>query len=65
MMLPLNSHRWRTLETFCHAPGVPGGIEVRDRFKTSRKYALALMEYLDKQGITKRKGDERVLGNKS
>jgi selenocysteine-specific elongation factor len=35
--------------------------EVRDMFKTSRKYALALMEYLDKEGITQRVGDERVL----
>jgi selenocysteine-specific elongation factor len=35
--------------------------EVRDMFSTSRKYALALMEYLDTQGITKRVGDERVL----
>ncbi len=36
--------------------------QVRDFFATSRKYALALMEYLDAQGITKRVGDERVLG---
>lgn len=35
--------------------------EVRDLFKTSRKYALALMEYLDAQKITRRIGDERVL----
>ncbi len=35
--------------------------EVRDMFSTSRNYALALMEYLDTQGITKRVGDERVL----
>jgi selenocysteine-specific elongation factor len=35
--------------------------QVRDRFNTSRKYALALMEYLDAQGITKRVGDERTL----
>jgi selenocysteine-specific elongation factor len=35
--------------------------EVRDMFETSRKYALALMEYLDAQGITRRIGDERVL----
>jgi selenocysteine-specific elongation factor len=38
--------------------------QVRDLFATSRKYALALMEYLDTQGITKRKGDERIAGNK-
>ena len=35
--------------------------EVRDMFKASRKYALALMEYLDTQQITKRIGDKRVL----
>ncbi|MSQ24920.1 MAG: selenocysteine-specific translation elongation factor [Dehalococcoidia bacterium] len=35
--------------------------EVRDLFGTSRKYALALMEYLDQQRITRRVGDERVL----
>ena len=35
--------------------------EVRDMFRTSRKYALALMEYLDQQHITRRTGDERVL----
>jgi selenocysteine-specific elongation factor len=35
--------------------------EVRDLFHTSRKYALALMEYLDAQGVTRRTGDERVL----
>ncbi|MCD6230263.1 MAG: SelB C-terminal domain-containing protein, partial [Dehalococcoidia bacterium] len=28
--------------------------QVRDLFGTSRKYALALMEYLDKQKITRR-----------
>jgi hypothetical protein len=32
-MLPLNSRRWRTLEAFCHAPGVPGGVEARDKLK--------------------------------
>jgi selenocysteine-specific elongation factor len=35
--------------------------EVRDLFDTSRKYAKALMEYLDAQKITRRVGDERVL----
>jgi selenocysteine-specific elongation factor len=34
---------------------------VRDIFKTSRKYALALLEYTDEQRLTKRVGDERVL----
>jgi selenocysteine-specific elongation factor len=35
--------------------------QLRDAFDTSRKYALALLEYLDDQRITKRVGDERVL----
>ncbi len=34
---------------------------VRDLFGSSRKYALAFLEYLDRQRITRRVGDERVL----
>ena len=34
---------------------------VRDLFGTSRKYALAFLEYLDREHITRRIGDERVL----
>lgn len=35
--------------------------QVRDHFNTSRKYAIALLEYLDAQRLTKRVGDARVL----
>jgi selenocysteine-specific elongation factor len=35
--------------------------QVRDRFKTSRKYALALLEHLDAIGVTVRVGDARRL----
>lgn len=35
--------------------------QVRDMFGTSRKYAQALLEYLDEQRVTRRVGDERVL----
>jgi selenocysteine-specific elongation factor len=35
--------------------------QVRDMFGTSRRYALALLEHLDEQKITIRRGDERVL----
>ena len=35
--------------------------EVRDMFGTSRKYAQALLEYLDRKKVTKRVGDDRVL----
>jgi selenocysteine-specific elongation factor len=35
--------------------------DVRDLFDTSRRYALALMEYLDSIGVTVRDGDSRRL----
>jgi selenocysteine-specific elongation factor len=35
--------------------------QVRDIFNTSRKYALALLEYTDEQRLTRRVGDDRVL----
>lgn len=35
--------------------------QVRDMFGTSRKYALALMEHLDSQRVTRRVGDVRLL----
>ena len=35
--------------------------EVRDLFGASRKYALALLGYMDEKRITRRVGDERVL----
>ena len=35
--------------------------QVRDLLKTSRRYAIALMEHLDQQRITRRMGDDRVL----
>ncbi|MCF8008883.1 MAG: selenocysteine-specific translation elongation factor [Halanaerobiales bacterium] len=33
----------------------------RDLLNSSRKYTLALLEYFDQKGITKRKGEERIL----
>lgn len=35
--------------------------QVRDLFGTSRKYAIAWLEHLDEQRLTRRLGDERVL----
>ena len=35
--------------------------DVRDMFGATRKYALALLEYLDQERITQRVGDARVL----
>lgn len=39
--------------------------ELRDRFGTSRKYAIALLEYLDSNYITRRVGDVRVKGSRN
>jgi selenocysteine-specific elongation factor len=36
--------------------------ETRDLFQTSRKYAQALLEYMDEKKLTKRVGDDRILG---
>jgi selenocysteine-specific elongation factor len=41
--------------------GTITAAEVRDHFNTSRRYALALLEYLDAQSITVRDGDIRRL----
>jgi len=41
--------------------GTITAAEVRDHFNTSRRYVLALLEYLDTQGITVREGDTRRL----
>jgi len=35
--------------------------QARDMFGTTRKYAQALLEYLDRERVTRRVGDERVL----
>jgi selenocysteine-specific elongation factor len=35
--------------------------EVRDHFNTSRRYVLALLEFMDTQGMTVREGDNRRL----
>jgi selenocysteine-specific elongation factor len=39
--------------------------QIRDDLDTSRKYALALLEFLDGQKITRRLGDIRVAGSKA
>ena len=35
--------------------------DFRDRYQTSRKYALAFLEYLDRINVTRRDGDFRRL----
>jgi len=47
--------------SYIKAQGKVTLAEVRDLFKTSRKYAQALLEHLDEKKVTRRVGDERVL----
>ena len=37
--------------------------QARDLFQSSRKYVLALLEYFDQQGITRREGDVRTMAD--
>ncbi len=60
-----SSHSYNTmLNTIVKYTETNGTItvaQVRDIFKTSRKYAVAFLEYLDENKITRRIGDERIL----
>lgn len=46
---------------FIAQQGDVSAAQVRDHLQTSRKYALALLEYLDQIGFTERRGDVRIL----
>jgi len=57
-------HYQQAVESICQLIDQQGQVsaaEVRDHLQTSRKYALALLEYLDAEGITERVGDVRIL----
>lgn len=58
---PVYDDMVRRVKDYIGSKGKITVAEVRDIFNTSRKYALALMEYLDKEKVTRRVGDERVL----
>lgn len=51
----------KEIKTLIQAKGSITAGEVRDHFNTSRKYVLAMLEYMDGRGITVRRGDERRL----
>ncbi|MBM4447416.1 MAG: selenocysteine-specific translation elongation factor [Chloroflexi bacterium] len=46
---------------YAKAKGKVTLAEVRDMLGTSRKYAQALLEYMDEKKLTRRVGDERIL----
>lgn len=69
-LVPLANEQWTTpeilnsvLDVLFSEKAFQGEFELsafRDRFATSRKFALAFLEYFDVQGITVRKGDVRL-----
>jgi selenocysteine-specific elongation factor len=51
----------QSIKSLIKGSGAVTAGEVRDYFKTSRRYVLALLEYMDELGITIREGDQRRL----
>jgi selenocysteine-specific elongation factor len=49
------------LKEFLNKEGSIALNQFRDMFQTSRKYSLSFLEYLDKENITLREGDGRIL----
>ncbi|MFQ6092511.1 MAG: selenocysteine-specific translation elongation factor [bacterium] len=49
------------VKSFIRQQGSITVAQFRDRFNTSRKYSLALLEYFDRTHLTRRVEDERVL----
>ena len=49
------------IEYFLREHGKANAGQIRDLLQTSRKYAIAILEHLDDQGITRREGDFRLL----
>jgi selenocysteine-specific elongation factor len=50
------------LVSYLHEHGTITAAQARDLLGTTRKYVLPLLEHLDERRITRRRGDERVLG---
>ena len=57
---PVYEAMFRAVAQALDGGGSISAAELRDRFGTTRKYAIALLEFLDGQGITRREGDVRV-----
>jgi selenocysteine-specific elongation factor len=49
------------ISAFMRENGLTTTAQIRDLLQTSRKYAIALLEHLDEQKITRRLGDDREL----
>ncbi len=51
----------QTVIELLRANGAGTLAELRDALKTNRRVAQALLETLDRRGVTRREGDARVL----
>ncbi|MGB1286344.1 MAG: selenocysteine-specific translation elongation factor [Aggregatilineales bacterium] len=58
-------HMQHTILNLIDEQGAIDAKQARDFFGSSRKYIIALLEYLDNTGITKRDGDLRVRGHRT
>lgn len=56
----LNAARQRVVESLSSGKSLAAG-QLREVLGTTRKYAVPILERLDREGITRRIGDERVL----
>ncbi|MEY2847057.1 MAG: selenocysteine-specific translation elongation factor [Chloroflexota bacterium] len=60
----LHADAWHTIVSWVFATidttGSVSVAQVRDQFDTSRKYALAILEYMDAKQLTRRRDDVRV-----
>jgi selenocysteine-specific elongation factor len=54
-------HMVAEVKDLLNKQGTLSAAQVRDHFKTSRRYVLALLEHLDEIGVTVREGDVRRL----
>lgn len=55
------AHMVDEIKALIREQGPVSVAQVRDYFRTSRRYALALLEHLDAIGVTQRQGDVRIL----
>ena len=58
-----DSYVQRVVAHLCQHKTISAG-DTRDLFKTSRKYAIGLLEHLDSIQVTRRNGDARVLARR-
>ena len=54
-----------SVSDFISTNGLATASQLREKIGTSRRVIIPFLEYLDRTGVTKRVGDERVLAKKA